>query len=94
LPGEELKETGWDEVWIYNVLQHTVDPRLIIENAKRAAPVLRLFEWIDLPPHDGHPHMLTAPALRDWIGTESGAVTELAESGCFGRAFSGVFVHG
>jgi hypothetical protein len=34
------------------VLQHVESVERIINNAKRAAPVLRLFEWIDIPPHD------------------------------------------
>ena len=53
--GENVTQTGFDEVWIYNCMQHALDPEKIIHNAKRAAPVLRLFEWIDIPAHDGHP---------------------------------------
>ena len=34
----------FDEAWIYNCLQHTDDPERIIQNAKKAAKVLRLFE--------------------------------------------------
>jgi 2-polyprenyl-3-methyl-5-hydroxy-6-metoxy-1,4-benzoquinol methylase len=49
--GESYTGTGFDEVWIYNCLQHVEDPEQIIRNAVRAAPVLRLFEWTDIPPH-------------------------------------------
>ena len=66
--GEEVNETGYDEVWIYNCLQHVIDPKLIIENAKKAAPVLRIFEWIDIPAHEGHPHELKEDLLNEWIG--------------------------
>jgi hypothetical protein len=62
----------------------------IIKNAKPAAPVLRLFEWVDVPAHDGHPHELTEALLNKWIG-KTGVVTNLAESGCFGKAYYGVF---
>lgn len=89
-PGEEVDETGWDEVWIYNCLQHTEDPARIINNAKRAAPVLRFFEWVDIPPHDGHPHELTQHTLDEWIESR-GRLVQLAESGCYGRAYYGVF---
>lgn len=89
-PGEALDEAGWDEVWIYNCLQHTDDPRQIIERARQAAPVLRIFEWIDVPPHPGHPHELTEANLNLWIGAKGGTVT-LAERGCYGRAYYGVF---
>lgn len=67
-PGEEINEIGYDEVWIYNCLQHVIDPKLIIENAKKAAPILRIFEWIDIPAHEGHPHELKEDLLNEWIG--------------------------
>ena len=54
--GENVTDIGYDEVWIYNCMQHAIDPGKIIANAKAAAPILRLFEWIDIPAHDGHPH--------------------------------------
>jgi hypothetical protein len=89
-PGEEVDESGYDEVWIYNCMQHAIDPGKIIANAKAAAPVLRLFEWIDVPAHDGHPHELTESNLNEWIG-QKGNVIQLATSGCYGRAYYGVF---
>jgi hypothetical protein len=91
MPAEDFGRTGFDEAWIYNCLQHTEDPERIIHNALRAAPVLRIFEWIDIPPHDGHPHELTAENLRAWIGQQSGSVYEYQRQGCYGRAFGGVF---
>lgn len=90
--GEDVTDTGFDEVWIYNCMQHAVDPEKIINNAKKAAPILRLFEWIDIPAHDGHPHELTEKSLDSWIG-QKGHVTQLAESGCYGKAYYGVFTH-
>jgi len=89
-PGEEVFEKSWDEVWIYNCMQHAIDPGKIIANAKAAAPILRLFEWIDVPAHDGHPHELTENSLNEWIG-QKGNVIQLAESGCYGKAYYGVF---
>jgi hypothetical protein len=68
--GEDVNEEGWDEVWIYNCLQHTIDPQKIIENAKKAAPVLRIFEWLDIPAHEGHPQELKKELLDKWIGQE------------------------
>ena len=88
--GENVKESGWDEVWIYNVLQHTENPEKIINNAKRAAKTLRIFEWIDIPAHEGHPHELNMQSLNSWIG-QSGQVINLAESHCYGKAYFGVF---
>ena len=88
--GEDVDERDWDEAWIYNCLQHTEDPKRIIKNALRAAPVLRLFEWIDIPAHEGHPVMLTKELLDEWIGHE-GIVCELNESGCVGKAYANVW---
>jgi hypothetical protein len=84
--GEDIFEEGYDEAWIYNCLQHTDDPELIIKNALNAAKTLRLFEWINIPPHEGHPIELTQKKLDEWIGKE-GKIIMLAESGCFGRAY-------
>jgi hypothetical protein len=77
----------FDEAWIYNCLQHCRDPQAIIRNALSCARRLRLFEWVDIPPHEGHPHELTAEKLDRWTG-ERGHVVELAESGCYGRGYS------
>ena len=91
--GENVNEKGWDEVWIYNCLQHVIDPQKIIENAKKSAKVLRIFEWINIPPHDGHPHCLTKENLDAWIGG-SGNTTKLAlaESNCYGECYYGEFL--
>lgn len=88
--GENLAVTGFDEVWIYNVLQHCYDPAKIVANARRAAPVLRLFEWIDIPPYPGHPQMLTEQLLTQWVGS-SGATEYVTEKNCYGTAFYGAF---
>lgn len=84
--GESFRGRGYDEAWIYNCLQHTDDPGLIIQNAKEAANVLRIFEWIDIPPHPGHPHQLTEESLNHWLGSK-GQTVELAANGCYGRAY-------
>jgi 2-polyprenyl-3-methyl-5-hydroxy-6-metoxy-1,4-benzoquinol methylase len=89
--GEDLTmPTQFDEVWIYNVLQHTQDPALIVENARKAAPIIRLFEWIDMAPCEGHPQMLLEDELNKWLGG-SGTTEFLNENGCYGRAYYGVF---
>lgn len=92
LRGEDLDALAPDcyaEAWIYNCLQHTDDPQRIIRHALRLAPVLRIAEWIDIPPHDGHPQMLTAAVLEQWTGAR-GRSTRLAESGCYGLMWSAV----
>jgi 2-polyprenyl-3-methyl-5-hydroxy-6-metoxy-1,4-benzoquinol methylase len=88
--GIDVETGAWDEAWIYNVLQHVQDPEAIIANAREAATVVRLFEWVDLPPHLGHPHELKAADLSRWLGGP-GTVEQMNENGCVGRAFYGVF---
>ena len=60
IKGEEIGLVdAVDEVWIYNCLQHTDDPRKILENAKRAGRRIRIFEWLNTEPNEGHPQKLT-----------------------------------
>jgi glycosyltransferase involved in cell wall biosynthesis len=87
--GEEVNEKGYDEVWIYNCLQHTQDPEKIIQNAKRAGKRLRIFEWL-APSGIGHPQALTKENLDKWIG-QKGNVVYLNEGLLYGSAYYGVF---
>lgn len=89
--GEDL-ELGntYDEAWIYNVLQHVKDPELVIKRARASAGLLRIFEWINIPAYEGHPHELYATDLDKWCGGK-GMVLQLNETGCVGTAYVGVF---
>lgn len=95
LEGEKLTDDSWensaDEVWIYNVLQHTHDPELIIENAHKIAPVIRIFEWIDIPPSIGHPQELTEEKLDKWLGGKGATEFIDGENYCDDRAYFGEF---
>lgn len=85
----------YDEVWIYNVLQHVEDPEAIIETARRYGKVLRIFEWIDTAPTLGHPHTLRTEALQEWIGggtvRQIGTTENVNENSAYGWAFYGAF---
>lgn len=89
--GENNNEIGWDEVWIYNCLQHVHDVKEIITKAKKSAKILRIFEWINIPPHEGHPIELTKELLDEYIGLPGSNTIELSEFGCYGTAYYGVF---
>ncbi len=95
MEGESPSLSGYtfDEAWIYNVLQHVTDPEQVIKNAQGVAGLIRIYEWIDIPAYEGHPHLLTRESLDEWLGGE-GFVVELNESGAVGRAYYGVFVTG
>lgn len=94
MPGESLldlfEEDEFDEAWMYNVLQHTIDPERIIKNAKIIAKTVRIFEWVDIPPCKGHPSELKAAFLSEWLGIK-GTVECPNENGCNSNAFYGVF---
>ena len=92
IPGEDVDDCGWDEVWIYNCLQHTKSPETVIRNAMRSAKVLRIFEWVNMPVEAEHPHSLTREMLDGVIGC-SGGVTYLEAKnhpGCQGMAYHAV----
>jgi SAM-dependent methyltransferase len=64
MPAEEFKETGFDEVWVYNCLQHTIDPMAVLATACRAGRTVRLFEWTGIDPYQGHLHRITPEMIR------------------------------
>lgn len=92
MEGESPSLDGYffDEAWIYNVLQHVRDPETVIKRAQGVAELVRIFDWVDIPPYDGHPHLLTRDSLDKWLGGK-GFVAELSESGAVGSAYYGVF---
>jgi len=64
--GEDLSEAdgSFDEAWIYNCLQHVLNPTQILENAMKVASIVRIFEWIHINPYEGHLHKLTPELLK------------------------------
>lgn len=90
--GEDLRLSRFDEAWIYNVLQHTEDPKRIIDNARAVAKTVRIFEWIDTAPTPGHPQTLTQKELDEWLGG-TGEVMHLNDRPrrLYGPCYYGVF---
>lgn len=91
---EDLVNDGWhhgfDVALIYNCLQHTLDPELIIKNTRRIAKVIRLFEWVDCGTSEGHPHELTKVKLDEWLGGD-GKVDWVDENTARGKYYAGAF---
>lgn len=83
------------EVWIYNVLQHTMDPKLIIENAFAVSDTVRIFEYIEAGVSPGHPHELHSAELCAWLlplaPNSSWSVDKFDEHSAHGKVFYGVF---
>jgi 2-polyprenyl-3-methyl-5-hydroxy-6-metoxy-1,4-benzoquinol methylase len=72
IAGEDLSDSGvFDEVWIYNVLQHVDDPAKVLANAvKHIATdggVFRIFEWINIPADTCHPNVLTPEMILNGL---------------------------
>lgn len=87
MPAEYFVPTEpFDEAWIYNVLEHTVEARRIVGVAKLHARRVRVFEWIDTYVSEGHPTVLTAMQLDDWLGAR-GVVEQVNENGAVGKAW-------
>lgn len=65
--GEDLsiQDGTFDEVWIYNCLQHVKNPTKILENAIEVGTTIRIFEWTHIPPYEGHLHELTPDLLSE-----------------------------
>ena len=82
MPSEYLKRSGFkintglaedteykaDEVWLFNILQHVMNPYKIVERAKRQASVIRFFEPINYGVNDCHPWNLTIDMFNNWFG--------------------------
>lgn len=70
-PWEDTAWRPWDEVWVYNCLQHTRDPLAVLTTAQRCARrCVRVFEYVDVPTDALHLHVITADliktAFRGW----------------------------
>ena len=88
--GEDLDGYVFDEVWMYNVLQHTENPELVIQNAMKAGRLIRIFEWIDTPANVGHPNSLSEAKLGIWLGGE-GKIEILNLPTLKGKCYYGIF---
>lgn len=90
-PGEKLdSDTLFDEVWFYNVLEHTYNPKLIARNALQLGKIVRVFEWIDTSISAGHIQTLTEKNMNKWLEGE-GRVKNINKNGAHGKAYFGIF---
>lgn len=67
-PLEETVLAQVDEVWIFNVLQHVIDPNLFIAKCKSVAKVVRFFEPLDCEICVYHPHTFSFADFERWFG--------------------------
>jgi len=67
-PAENYKFPKVNEVWLFNVLQHVIDPDVIIEKSKEAADIIRFFEPINMGRDKCHLHSFNAKYFKDYFG--------------------------
>jgi FkbM family methyltransferase len=92
IAAEDMDEHGWDEVWLYNVLQHVRDPLKVIENIKKAGKVVRVFEFLEVPASDVHPHVLTADMLDNAFGFK-GTIEIMNQDKVYAKVYYGIFTY-
>lgn len=72
MPAEEMPtDETFDEIWMYNLLQHTRDPNEILRRIAACSEVgteVRIFEWIEMGVSEGHPQNLTESLFQDHFG--------------------------
>jgi hypothetical protein len=67
-PAEYVDLSGYDEVWLFNVLQHVIDPKLLVENMKKIAKCIRYFEPVNMGTCVHHPHGFTMDDFIELFG--------------------------
>ena len=67
-PVEEADLPSADSCWIFNVLQHVIDPELLIAKCKEVSQVIRFFEPVDYGTCEYHPHTFSQRDFARWFG--------------------------
>lgn len=86
---EDMPEPAelFNEIWLFNVMQHVQDPEKFIEKAKRIGRTIRFFEPIDWPIEIYHPFSYTIDDYKRWFGGcvqfyKGGSIKGFHESNC------------
>lgn len=64
---EDFNRGHYDIGLAYNVLQHTDNPKKIIENMKKMCDIIYIHEWLDTPISDGHIQTIKEADLNEWL---------------------------
>jgi hypothetical protein len=65
---EDCDSPKVDEIWLFNVLQHIIDPDKFIEKAKKNCNIIKFFEPINTPIEVHHPHSFTENDYKNYFG--------------------------
>jgi hypothetical protein len=85
-PAEKCEFPKADEVWLFNLLQHVIDPLEIINRCKKNAKVVRFFEAINTGTNEIHPFAFSYDFFCDQFGKD---VTKFYKGGTGGEEFHG-----
>lgn len=77
----------FDEVWLYNVLQHVHNPKKVVAQCLKYGRIVRVFEWLEIGVGAGHPHNLLEADLDRWFGGYGQVVPAHR-----GKEYFGIFV--
>lgn len=97
LEAEDIKYTEkFDEIWMYNVLQHTTDPSKIFNNIYKALKkggTFRFLDWVDTATNVAHPISLTYEKVSSMLQYDQSLIkTNINENSAVGTIVYGVFV--
>lgn len=67
-PAEHLEFPKVDEIWLLNVLQHVIDPTVIVNKCKESAKIIRFFEPINAGTDVCHLHNFTLEDYKNYFG--------------------------
>lgn len=79
MPAEEVEFPDVDEIWLLNVLQHTMDPELILKKCMESAKVIRFFEPINCGTSPTHLHNFTLEYFENIFGQKVNHFAEKQE---------------
>lgn len=99
-PGELLHGDieSFDEVWMYNVLQHTTNPQKIFNNiydALNDGGQFRFLDWVNTPTNVAHPITMSVEDVRRMVVkagfSDEVYTTFMNENGAVGDIAYGIF---
>ena len=77
----------FDEVWLYNVLQHVDSLEGTVRGCQKYGKIIRVFEWLEIGVAPGHPHNLLEEELNDLFRGEGKVIPAQR-----GKEYYGIFL--
>ena len=78
----------FDEVWLYNVLQHVESVEQVIRGCQKYGKIIRVFEWLEIGVAPGHPQNLLEDQLNELFRGEGKVNADVPR----GKEYYGIFL--